>query len=1763
MNYLNALLFFALMLGFGTTTLNAQNVNIPDANFKAYLLGNTIINANGDSEIQITEAANYTSSMNCYSLNISDLTGIEAFTNLDALNCALNNLTSLDLSQNTSLTEVICESNNLTSLILPTTGNLFTIECRFNQITTLDLSQVNNVSFLNAEGSGLYNLDLRNGNNGYLTNAYFNVTNNPNLSCVNVDDVAYSTANWTNIDAGTVFSTNCIAPPALVNIPNANFKAYLVGNTAINTNGNTEIEVSEATAFGGTIDCSNQNIVELTGIEEFVNLTALNCSSNNLTSLDLTQNTSLTSLDCNSNNLSSLEVKNNNNTNFTAFDATNNSGLSCIEVDAVAYSTTNWTNIDAGTSFSTNCVPPVVNIPDANFKTNLLNNAAINTNGDGEIQVTEATAFTGTINCSSTNLINVTGLEAFVNLTGLICTNNAQLLSLDVSQNVNLLTLNCSNNYQLGSLSANNNLQTLTCTGTDLYGIFLRNITGLVTLNCSGNNIANLDVSQNTNLVNLNCSGLSITTLDLSNNPNLEVFQCDFNNLTSLDIRNGNNTIITNFQVNFGSLSCVDVDNVAYSTTNWTNVDAGTSFSTNCSGPPIVNIPDVAFKAYLVGNTAINTNGDTEIQVTEATAFNGTINCTNLNVNLLTGIEAFTSLTALNCSSNNGILDVDVSQNAALTTLICSNCAQIGFVNVTQNANLTTLDCSGTDLYGINVTQNTNLVTFNCQSSRLTSLDLRQNTNLVNLNCALIDITTLDLTQNVNLETFDGSFNSLTSLDLRNGNNTSITSFNSTFNSSLTCIGVDDVVYSTANWTNIDGASSFSINCAGPAPVVNIPDANFKAYLVGNTAINTNGDSEIQVTEATAFTGTITCNSLAIADMTGVEAFVNLGQLRCHNNNITSLDVTQNTSLTHLYCYNNNLTNLDLNQNANLVVLHCVGNSISNLDLSQNANLSLVFCTNNPISTLDMTQNTNLTKLYCASTQLSSLDLSQNTSLTVLDCASTQLSSLNVKNGNNANVTTFKALNNPNLSCIEVDNATYSTANWTNIDATTSFSTNCTGNPLIVYIPDANFKAYLVGNTAINTNGDSEIQVTEATAFAGTITCNSLAIADMTGVEAFVNLGQLRCHNNNITSLDVTQNTSLTQLHCYSNNINSLDVTQNTNLTFLHCVNNNISNLDVSQNTDLTRLYCSSNPISSLNLSQNRDLGRLYCGSTQLTSLDVSQNTNLEILDCSSAQLTSLDVRNGNNTSIGTFKALNNPNLTCIDVDNVAYSTANWTNIDAATAFSTNCSSVPPIVTIPDANFKAYLVANNAINTNGDAEIQVSEALAFNGTIACSSLNIADLTGLEAFVNLMTLDCSANNISSLDVSQNTSLVLLDCAANNISDLDLTQNVNLTRLHASNNNLVSLDIRNGNNTIITTFDALNNPSLACITVDDIAYSTANWMDIDATASFNTVCGLPIVYIPDANFKAYLLSNSLINTNGDTEIQVTEATAFTGKIKCPNLNIADLTGVEAFVNLTTLVCYKNNLTSLDVSQNTSLTFLHCVNNSLNNLDVSQNTSLTRLYCSNNPLTSLDVSQNTSLQRLYTSTTQLSSLDLTQNTNLTILDCSYSLLSSLNVRNGNNTNVTTFKAINNPNLTCIDVDDVAYSTANWMGIDGIASFSTNCSLLVPMANNTNANLVGNVVTNKERALTTQVSETSTSNGIINLSAYPNPTTKGITLDFGKVYQEANIQVINLTGQIVLSQQVENVSNTRLEIEGSTGIYFVTIQTKAGTATLKVIKE
>ena len=62
-----------------------------------------------------------------------------------------------------------------------------------------------------------------------------------------------------------------------------------------------------------------------------------------------------------------------------------------------------------------------------------------------------------------------------------------------------------------------------------------------------------------------------------------------------------------------------------------------------------------------------------------------------------------------------------------------------------------------------------------------------------------------------------------------------------------------------------------------------------------------------------------------------------------------------------------------------------------------------------------------------------------------------------------------------------------------------------------------------------------------------------------------------------------------------------------------------------------------------------------------------------------------------NNTNITSFNSLNNPNLTCIQVDDIAFSNTNWTDIDPQSFFSDDCSQAV-FFNIPDPNFEQVLI---------------------------------------------------------------------------------------------------------------------------------------------------------------------------------------------------------------------------------------------------------------------------------------------------------------------------------------------------------------------------------------------------------------------------------------------------------------------------------------
>jgi hypothetical protein len=291
----------------------------------------------------------------------------------------------------------------------------------------------------------------------------------------------------------------------------------------------------------------------------------------------------------------------------------------------------------------------------------------------------------------------------------------------------------------------------------------------------------------------------------------------------------------------------------------------------------------------------------------------------------------------------------------------------------------------------------------------------------------------------------------------------------------------------------------------GSAQTTAIPDPIFEQYLINN-GYDTGTPDGVVVTANINSVTVVNVESEGISDLTGIEDFAALTILHCSDNSLTSLDVTQNIALTQLFCgwnnistldvsplsslvklycdfnqlsnlditqntllthlvnSNNQLTSLDISQNTSLILLKIDNNQISSLDVTQHPNLEDLQTFSNPISSLDVTLNTALINLDCHGYNLGSLDLSQNAALKYLVCYGSQLECLNLQSGGNGNLELIHAWSNNNLTCIDVDNVTYSNSTWVgsnfNFDAASSFSINC--GPCTVGINETSYNDFLV-----------------------------------------------------------------------------------------------------------------------------------------------------------------------------------------------------------------------------------------------------------------------------------------------------------------------------------------------------------------------------------------------------------------------------------------------------------------------------------------------------------------------------------------------------------------------------------------------------------------------------------------------------------------------------------------------------------------------------
>lgn len=152
------------------------------------------------------------------------------------------------------------------------------------------------------------------------------------------------------------------------------------------------------------------------------------------------------------------------------------------------------------------------NFPDENFRNYLLQQSY---GEDGILTKTEMRDQVFGMDVHSMGIKDLTGIEYFVNLSYLNCSNN-ELTALDVSALLYLDALICYNN-QIAYLDVSKNSR-------------------LKNLYCDGNPLTELDFSKNPNLLWLTCDNTGITALDLSFCPKLTHLYCRKNPLVSVNL---------------------------------------------------------------------------------------------------------------------------------------------------------------------------------------------------------------------------------------------------------------------------------------------------------------------------------------------------------------------------------------------------------------------------------------------------------------------------------------------------------------------------------------------------------------------------------------------------------------------------------------------------------------------------------------------------------------------------------------------------------------------------------------------------------------------------------------------------------------------------------------------------------------------------------------------------------------------------------------------------------------------------------------------------------------------------------------------------------------------------------------------------------------------------------------------------------------------------------------------------------------------------
>lgn len=532
------------------------------------------------------------------------------------------------------------------------------------------------------------------------------------------------------------------------------------------------------------------------------------------------------------------------------------------------------------------------------------------------------------VNVYSSQLTSLRGIEYFVELTNFRCYDN-QLSSLDVSKNTKLFFLECNKN-QLTTLnvSKNANLEYLYCYDNCLTALDINENAKLKILYCNSNKISALCVNKHATLANLNCQNNKLTTLDVSECVNLEYLYCSNNP--------GNGEV-------FPLTAWFDESNMPQGLSKeWTYNGKRITLQLQRSGSE---------DPYLVlsqKNLEMSASGGT-VAVTVST---------NVAYDVVIPAEAKTWLSRINGENDEIRFSVVANNNA--------EAREAKIVVKARDEELS-------DTLHICQAAKTSEEEKPTEKFSQTVYSLGYQANTITIEFVVPDIWQASVS-------YEGEDSGWLSLSMRSGEaGAARLTVTATKNTAMTLRqAFIDITFGEKK-QRLTVTQGINEN----TDITDKFDPDFarvlqeKGYI--KDAKHITGGEISKITE-------INVNGTQLTSLMGIEYFISLKKLECIQNEISVLDVSKNTELTHLICWSNQLANLDVSKNTALVELNCDVNKLKTLDVTKNTELTKLCSSTNELTTLNVTENTKLRALACTHNQLTILDVSKNTELAELKC---------------------------------------------------------------------------------------------------------------------------------------------------------------------------------------------------------------------------------------------------------------------------------------------------------------------------------------------------------------------------------------------------------------------------------------------------------------------------------------------------------------------------------------------------------------------------------------------------------------------------------------------------------------------------------------------------------------------------------------------------------------------------------------------------------